>query len=111
MVFQHAARKVCLSTLTLKNSLTQEVFYERFGGRPPVYAPFEPNTVYSNIGFALMGFIIEKLSGMPSGEYIKKHIWDPVGMKHTYDKKPDDSLGFIFPGDLWWNATLGYGDP
>lgn len=86
-------------------------FFERFGERPPVYAPFEANTVYSNIGFSVMGWIIEKVSGMPSGEYIKKHIWDPVGMEHTSEETPDDSLGFIPPGDEWWNATLGYGNP
>ncbi|KAI1058907.1 hypothetical protein LB507_004033 [Fusarium sp. FIESC RH6] len=90
---------------------TKKDFYERFGERAPIYAPFESNPVYSNTGWALMGFIIEKVSGMPSGDFIKKHIWDPVGMDHTYDKKPDDALGFIPPGDLWWNATLGYGDP
>ncbi|KAL6923028.1 hypothetical protein FSST1_000302 [Fusarium sambucinum] len=66
---------------------TKKDFFDRFGERPPVYAAFEANPVYSNIGFALMGWIIEKVSGMPSGEYIKKHIWDP------------------------WNATLGYGNP
>ncbi|OBS19957.1 hypothetical protein FPOA_11680 [Fusarium poae] len=90
---------------------TKKDFFDRFGERPPVYAPFEANPVYSNIGFALMGWIIERVSGMPSGEYIKKHIWDPVGMEHTFEETPDDSLGFIPPGDEWWNATLGYGNP
>ncbi|KAG5778012.1 hypothetical protein H9Q73_008325 [Fusarium xylarioides] len=62
-------------------------------------------------GFAIMGWVIEKVSGMPSGEFIKKEIWDPTGMKHTFDSKPDDSLGFISVDNEWWNATLGYGDP
>jgi hypothetical protein len=32
-------------------------------------------------------------------------------MKHTFEETPDDALGFIPPGDEWWNATLGYGNP
>ncbi|EKJ73022.1 hypothetical protein FPSE_06810 [Fusarium pseudograminearum CS3096] len=100
----------CSGLLGLKECSKKD-FFDRFGERPPVYAPFEANTVYSNIGFSVMGWIIEKVSGMPSGEYIKKHIWDPVGMKHTSEETPDDPLGFIPPGDEWWNATLGYGNP
>ncbi|KAF5530104.1 beta-lactamase 2 [Fusarium phyllophilum] len=90
---------------------TKGDFFERFGERPPVYAPYAVNPVYSNVGFAIMGCVIEKVSGMPSGEFIKKEIWDSTGMKHTFDSKPDDSLGFIPVDDEWWNATLGYGDP
>ncbi|KAI3577493.1 beta-lactamase/transpeptidase-like protein [Fusarium oxysporum f. sp. albedinis] len=90
---------------------TKDDFFERFGERPPVYAPYAVNPVYSNVGFAIMGWVIEKVSGMPSGEFIKKEIWDPTGMKNTFYKKPDDSLGFIPVDDEWWNATLGYGDP
>ncbi|KAF5025719.1 hypothetical protein F66182_2186 [Fusarium sp. NRRL 66182] len=86
-------------------------FFERFGERPPVYAPFSANPVYSNTGWAIMGWIIEKLTGMPSGEFIEKNIWEPTGMRNTYFSKPDDSLGFIPVDDEWWNATLGYGDP
>ncbi|WJG34905.1 beta-lactamase/transpeptidase-like protein [Fusarium oxysporum Fo47] len=90
---------------------TKDDFFERFGERPPVYAPYAVNPVYSNVGFAIMGWVIEKVSGMSSGEFIKKEIWDPTGMKNTFYKKPDDSLGFIPVDDEWWNATLGYGDP
>ncbi|KAF9770698.1 hypothetical protein IL306_011698 [Fusarium sp. DS 682] len=59
-------------------------FFRRFGERPPVYAPLSVNPVYSNVGFAIMGWIIEKVSGVPSGEFIKDNIWDPTGMKHTF---------------------------
>ncbi|KAF4980692.1 hypothetical protein FZEAL_3360 [Fusarium zealandicum] len=90
----------------------ESVFWERFGERPPVYAPFAPNTVYSNIGWVLIGKIIEKVSGMPSEEFIQKFIWDPTGMKHTFSAKPeDDSVGFIPLDDEWWNATLGFVAP
>ena len=38
---------------------------------------------YSNLGFALLGKIITKVSGMRYQDYIKKNIWEPLGMKTT----------------------------
>lgn len=93
------------------SKLTFTDFFRRFGERPPVYAPYAANTVYSNVGWAIMGWVIENVSGLPSGEFIKKHIWDPTGMNHTFYEEPDSSLGFVAFNDVWWNATLGYGDP
>ncbi|MBU6232066.1 beta-lactamase family protein [Patescibacteria group bacterium] len=45
---------------------------------------------YTNFGFALLGLVIEKASGMSYAEYIAKNILKPLGMKHTY---PDYSKG------------------
>jgi CubicO group peptidase (beta-lactamase class C family) len=46
---------------------------------------FEPNTKfqYSNTGYALLGSIIEKASGMPFGGYLAKRIFKPLGMAQT----------------------------
>ncbi|KAM0431865.1 hypothetical protein ACHAPT_005117 [Fusarium lateritium] len=87
----------------------ESVFWSRFGERPPAYPPFSPNALYSNIGWALMGMVIEKVSGMSPEDFIEKNIWGPTGMKNTFAEKPDDSLGFIPFEDLWWNASLGFG--
>ena len=38
---------------------------------------------YSNLGFALLGKIITKVSGKRYQDYIKKNIWEPLGMKTT----------------------------
>jgi CubicO group peptidase (beta-lactamase class C family) len=51
---------------------------------------FEPgsNFQHSNTGFIVAGAIIEAVSGMDYYEYIRKHIYEPAGMKDTdsYDK-------------------------
>ncbi len=39
---------------------------------------------YSNMGFAMLGAIIRKVSGMSYQEYISRFIWKPLGMYHTY---------------------------
>lgn len=46
---------------------------------------FEPGTrwAYSNAGYIILGYIIEKLSGLSYGNYLDKHIFVPLGMTHS----------------------------
>lgn len=39
---------------------------------------------YSNLGFALLGRIIRKVSGLSYEEYITENVLKPLGMTHTY---------------------------
>jgi len=39
---------------------------------------------YSNLGFAMLGYIIKKVSGKTYGDYINENILLPLGMKDTY---------------------------
>ncbi|KAK4160896.1 beta-lactamase/transpeptidase-like protein [Cladorrhinum sp. PSN259] len=89
----------------------RSVFFERFGERAPVQLPFSPNAVYSNAAFAILGFVVEAITNRPFNEFIETEIWRPLNMTLTFAAKPDDALGFIPTDDIWWNATLGYGDP
>jgi CubicO group peptidase (beta-lactamase class C family) len=60
---------------------------------------------YSNMGFAMLGAIIKKVSGMPYQEYIEEFIWKPLGMYQTYweyGKVPDSTLAI---GYRWLNAV------
>ena len=47
---------------------------------------------YSNFGFALLGQVIERVSGMKYDEYVMKSIIKKIGMRHT---KPDLTLESI----------------
>jgi CubicO group peptidase (beta-lactamase class C family) len=38
---------------------------------------------YSNIGFGLLGCLIEQVSGLRYGEYLKQHIFIPLGMRNS----------------------------
>ncbi len=45
--------------------------------------PPETKFVYSDINFILIGEIVHRLSGLPENEYVKRILFDPLGMKHT----------------------------
>ena len=46
---------------------------------------FEPGSAhrYSNGGFVLLGLIVERASGMDLADFMKKRIFQPLGMDHT----------------------------
>ena len=46
-------------------------------------APGEKYT-YSDVGYFLLGLIIQKASSMPYREFMQQKIFDPVGMNNTY---------------------------
>src|SRR5512138_804951 len=49
---------------------------------------------YSNTGFGLVGYLVERISGMPFNEYCRQAVFEPLGMEHTawYFKDVDTDL-------------------
>lgn len=39
--------------------------------------------VYSDINYIVLGLIVERLSGLPLSAYAKRHIFAPLGLRHT----------------------------
>src|SRR5688572_19378645 len=59
---------------------------------------------YSNLGFALLGKIVTKVSGKRYQDYIRENIWKPLGMKTSeweYGNVAPDKLAH---GYRWLNA-------
>lgn len=48
----------------------------------PVAAPGE-QFIYSDIGFFVLGAIVERVSGEPLDRYVRRHVFDPLGMRDT----------------------------
>ena len=66
---------------------------------------------YSNLGFALLGYIIEKVSGKPYQQYINENILMPLGMTHTkweYTEVPPAQLahGYRWREGTWTEVPL-----
>ena len=71
---------------------------------------FEPGTdhQYSNGGYLVLGLIVQKVSGEDYYEYVKRHIFEPAGMKDTdsYSQAqdvPNRAEGYIRQGPDWKN--------
>jgi D-alanyl-D-alanine carboxypeptidase len=65
---------------------------------------------YSNSGFALLGIIIERVSGMTYGEYLRRYLFGPSGMESTgLDPKPLRRLAVGMTAGGMPNAAGGPG--
>lgn len=55
---------------------------------------FEPGTSYSynNPGFQVLGRLVEVASGQPLKEYLKKSIYEPLGMESSWNYEADAPL-------------------
>lgn len=54
-----------------------------FKHKPMEFAPGEKWN-YNNSAYFILGYVIEKVSGMSYEEYLEKNIFKPLGMKNTY---------------------------
>ena len=60
--------------------------------------------LYNNSGYFILGYIIEKVTGMNYGDFLKKNFFDPLGMKNTGVYKSDIKLeneaqGYSYDGN------------
>lgn len=85
-------------------------FFENFGKRPPVHAPFE-TPLYSNIGTTLLGLVIETVTNQTYEDWIQHTIINPIKMNQTFLATPADSLGFISVNATDWAVELGVEAP
>ncbi|KAF3766158.1 beta-lactamase/transpeptidase-like protein, partial [Cryphonectria parasitica EP155] len=90
-------------------------FFHDFGKHHPVYAPFT-TPMYSNLGFVLLGFVLEKVSNMTYSNYVQETILSPLGLVNTTVGTPpiSPSQAFIPSEGVeedWWGVDLGWDTP
>ncbi|MDF1503458.1 serine hydrolase [Roseisolibacter sp. H3M3-2] len=79
-------------------------------GMPLDFAPGE-RYAYSNFGYAILGRVIERASGMPYEEYVRARVLQPVGAVRTRQGRTRigdalaDEVRYYFPG-MALNAPL-----
>lgn len=78
------------------------------------------SVTYNNHMFALLGYVVEAISGTPFVDFVQKRIFEQLGMDHTtYDPAALDDSGVpaftLIDGDAkeagWWHAQSGQGLP
>jgi CubicO group peptidase (beta-lactamase class C family) len=68
-------------------------FWKRLEERPPSSAPGSA-IQYANTGYAVLSFVVESVSGMEFGTFLRQRIFDPLDMRSTAYRVPQraDSL-------------------
>lgn len=72
----------------------------------------QPNTVcrYSNMGYNLLGYIVEKVSGEAYESYVANHILEPLNMKHSSIRIENASMasGYEYSEGKYQKAAFAY---
>ncbi len=64
---------------------------------------------YDNLGFTLQGYIVEQVTGQPFGEYVQKHIFEPLDMMNSsFRLIPDITKGLAVPYNQLGEAMPDY---
>jgi N-acyl-D-amino-acid deacylase len=77
-------------------------------GMPLDFNPGE-KFAYSNFGYIILGRVIERLSGMPYGEYVRARVLQPVGANRTQQgrSRMRDALADEVKYYMPWEPGLG----
>jgi D-alanyl-D-alanine carboxypeptidase len=62
---------------------------------------YEPGKyfAYSNIGYQIMGYVLQEITGKPYSETVRAHILQPLGMDHS---------DAVFTNDTYKRLAVGY---
>jgi len=82
----------------MMTSATEATLIARFRDKPFDFPPGQ-GWHYSNSGYALLAFIIQKATGMTYEAAVRRYIFEPLGMTHS---------GFDFAGLSDPNKAVGY---
>lgn len=79
-----------------------------FRDRPLEFAPGEKH-VYSNSGYVLLGYLVERISGQSYEAFLQENIFKPLGMSQSgYDSNsaviPNRASGYVPGPDGYLNA-------
>ena len=80
-------------------------------GMPLDFNPGE-KFAYSNLGYIILGRVIERLSGMPYKEYVRTRVLEPVGAKRTQQGRSRmsdahvEEVKYYWPGSVVVNAPM-----
>lgn len=87
-----------------ENKLTTEEFTRRAAGIPLMWEPGEKWDY--GISADILGGIVEKASGIKYGEFLKKNIFEPLGMNDTGFYVPEEKLSRFAALYSWQDGRL-----
>jgi CubicO group peptidase (beta-lactamase class C family) len=64
---------------------------------------------YSNLAFALLGIVVERVSGMPYQDYVRERLFEPIGLKRvSFEPEAPAAKGYLaqpYADGVW--ETIG----
>ena len=63
---------------------------------------------YSNLAYALLGIVVERVSGIPYRDYVRERLCEPVGLtRMTFETRPPAANGYVGQpyADGVWSAA------
>jgi CubicO group peptidase (beta-lactamase class C family) len=64
---------------------------------------------YSNLAFALLGIVVERISGLPYQDYVRERLFEPVGLTRvSFEPEPPAAKGYLaqpYADGVW--ETIG----
>ncbi len=66
----------------------------------PLSVRFRAKNNYSQVGMALLGEIVERVSGMTWGEFVRARIFEPLGMDSSFTSTTDFENRVGIPSDV-----------
>ncbi|KAI1075760.1 beta-lactamase/transpeptidase-like protein [Whalleya microplaca] len=87
---------------------TREQFFAGIAKFYPSFVPFQ-TPAYSNVGFQLLGYALEEITGQSFQTLLEDTVINPLGLNNSFLRAPDDSRGII-PGnrtETGWSFDIG----
>jgi CubicO group peptidase (beta-lactamase class C family) len=88
-----------------RKDMSPEALISFFKDQPMDFVP-GTRFKYNNSGYILLGYIIEKASGIPYDQYIRDNLFVPLGMHHTQFDTTAEIIKNRIPG--YSKGTHGY---
>lgn len=93
---------------------SESEFYRDFSKHHPVYQPFT-TPMYSNLGFAILGLALERISNTTYVSYIQETILSTLGLNNTSLSPPSALENAFVPNQTveedFWGVDLGWDQP
>jgi CubicO group peptidase (beta-lactamase class C family) len=68
---------------------------------------------YSNLSFALLGIVVERVSGLPYADYVRERLLEPVGLRRvSFEPEPPAASGYVrqpYADGVWTAAHVETG--
>jgi len=78
-----------------KEATNQDVLNAMILHHPAVYGLPNTRFEYCNTNFLLLSMVVEKITGQPFPEYMKQHVFEPLGMHDTYIFSIKDTANYV----------------